>query len=146
MQPFRIKITIPTDGEMVLKNIPFSAGETVEVTIDHLPTEEIDPAKGTSHTRLSDHVDPPVISNHNEDDPMDREIDAYEKMHPELTKKFLGQYVAIYDGQVIDVDNDRWELLARVDDNYPEEIVLIRKVEEELPAPIYIRSPRFSTV
>jgi len=79
-----------------------------------------------------------------EDDAMDREIAAFEAQHQALIQQFLNHYVAIYEGQVLDHDMNQELLLERIDQNYPDASILIRKVQEELPKPLLIRSPYFA--
>jgi len=81
-----------------------------------------------------------------EGDVMEREIAAYEAQHQALIDKHLGQYVAIHGGDVIDYDDDRSRLRARINANYPNVIVLVRKVESELPGPIHVRSPEMNRI
>ena len=80
------------------------------------------------------------------DDAMDREITAFEVQHQALIQHFLHRYVAIYQGKVIDHDTNREELLARIDQGYPDVSILVRKVQEELPKPLRVRSPHFSEI
>jgi hypothetical protein len=76
---------------------------------------------------------------------MDKEIAAYERIHAQLWEKYAHQFVAIYQGQIIDYDYDEQTLFNRLDLDYPypKHVVLVRKVTPELPKPLYIRSPRF---
>ncbi len=74
---------------------------------------------------------------------MQREVAAFEVMHPSLWKQYPHQYVAIYQGAVIDHDIDQLALLQRVDEGYPEAVVLIRQVLPQLPKTLTFRSPRF---
>jgi len=80
------------------------------------------------------------------DDPrqplMEQEVAAFEALHPKLVKQYLGKYVAIYQGQVVDHDPDEDSLIDRIEATFPDEVVLIRPVQEQLPPPLYIRSPR----
>ena len=59
------------------------------------------------------------------------EIGAYENRHRELKKKYLGQWVAIHLGQLVDRDANRSELYRRVRERYGRTSVLIRQVREE---------------
>jgi hypothetical protein len=52
-------------------------------------------------------------------------------MHSELVRQFLGQYVAIYQGQVIDHDVDPVALHQRISTRYGGKVVLSRKVQKE---------------
>ena len=73
---------------------------------------------------------------------MDREVAKFEQMHAELWKQYPNQYIAMYQGQVIDDDNDLVTLALRIEEQYPDEVVLIRQVLPELPKPLMFRSPR----
>jgi hypothetical protein len=75
---------------------------------------------------------------------MEREAEAYRILHPELVKQLLGRYVAIYQGQVVDHDQDENTLLQRRRRNYPGKVVLIRRVEAEADQESALRSPRFA--
>jgi hypothetical protein len=72
-----------------------------------------------------------------------KEADAFRNLHPELMVKYPGEYVAIYQGQVIDHDTDQLALFLRIDEQFPHTPVLIQQVLPE-PEEVYtIRSPRF---
>lgn len=74
-----------------------------------------------------------------------REERAYEAMRDELISQYAGQYVAIYNGLLIDHDPSEIALLQRLNQDYPHQIVLMRKVQP-LPEPVLrFRSPRFVT-
>ncbi len=60
-----------------------------------------------------------------------REKDTFHQLHPDLWREYPGAYVAIHGGKLVDVDQDRVALLKRVDEQFPQEIVLIRQVKEE---------------
>lgn len=79
-------------------------------------------------------------------DPLvEREREAYVSLHPVLLDKHADEYVAIYQGQLVDHDSDKLALFERIDVRFPEEFVLIRKVEAE-PEKVYtFHSTRFST-
>jgi hypothetical protein len=86
---------------------------------------------------------PPMYDGGEEADAMDREVAAYEAMHTALWEKYPRQFVAIYEGQVIDYDTNEWQLLARLEESHPDDVVLVRQVKPELPDDIIFRSPRF---
>lgn len=72
-----------------------------------------------------------------------RESKAFRAMHAQLFAKYPGQYVAIYQGRVIDHDEDQLALFLRVDERYPQAPLLIKQVLSE-PEEVYVlRSPRF---
>ncbi len=72
---------------------------------------------------------------------MKREVAAYRTLHPELVKKYLDQYVAIYRGELVDHDADPVSLHNRIVADFPGEIVLSRKVEPEPDLDLNMRSP-----
>jgi len=71
-----------------------------------------------------------------------QEVAAFEAQHSILVKKYLGEYVAIHKGQLVDHDADHIQLVRRIDVRYPDEIVLIRQVQEQLPSPLRGPTPR----
>lgn len=92
-----------------------------------------------------DEVTPPDMPRFHvpsEGDKMDAEIAAYEAQYKMLIDTYLNQYVAFHQGELIDHDTDRQALLSRIDHQHPHETILIRKVEETLPQPLKVRSPR----
>ena len=72
----------------------------------------------------------------------DREMDAYIAMHPELKTKFFGKHVAIYGGQLVDMDDDYETLYLRIDKKYPHQYVWLTTVREEPIPTLTFRSPR----
>lgn len=77
------------------------------------------------------------------EDSMERERLAFLTLHDQLKKSYLGQYVAVFDQQVVDHDAELKLLYQRIRQKYPDEFVLIRRVEAN-PEPVYhFRSPRF---
>jgi hypothetical protein len=75
---------------------------------------------------------------------MAREIEAFRAMHSRLLSQYPNQYVAIYQGQLVDHDADQLALFLRVDQQYPNEVVLIRQVLPEVDPVYTIHSTRFS--
>ena len=65
-------------------------------------------------------------------------------MHEELKQSYLGQFVAMRLGKVIDTDPNEQRLLVRVRERFPEDAILFRKVQETLPPVLVFRSPRFA--
>ena len=73
---------------------------------------------------------------------LQREIEAYHALHPELVTRFLGSYVAIYQGKLVDWDQSQAALLTRKQRDYADKIVLIRQVTQEVEPELHFRSPR----
>ncbi len=73
---------------------------------------------------------------------MEQETVVFWEIHPQLLAQYEGQYVAMYQGQVVDHDQDRLALVARIDQKYGDVIVLIKKVTAASEPDLYFRSPR----
>jgi hypothetical protein len=71
-----------------------------------------------------------------------REQDAYRAMHAELKQKYLGESVAIYNGELVDHDEDALVLLRRVRQRFGSAPVLFCEVEDQPDREYVIRSPR----
>jgi len=78
-----------------------------------------------------------------EEQQMDREEAAYEAMRNVLVASHLNEFVAIYQGKLIDSDPSEQALLIRLDQAYPNEVILMRQVTLEPESDLYFRSPRF---
>ena len=74
---------------------------------------------------------------------IDREMEAYRTMHAELKQRFLGEYIAIHNGELVDHDADRRALSRRVRQKYGSVAVLITPVEEEPEREFLMLSPQF---
>ena len=77
---------------------------------------------------------------------MEQNVAAYRAMHGDLVERYFGQYVAICDGGLVDHDPDPLLLLERIRKNYPDQIVLRRKVERAPERELQMRHPRFERV
>jgi len=71
------------------------------------------------------------------------EIDAFHTLHPALLEQYPGEFVAIHKQQLIDHDIDKLALYQRIHETYPEQFVLMRRVEEEPERELQLRSTRF---
>ena len=60
-----------------------------------------------------------------------REIEAFHRLHPTLLEKFTGEYVAVFEEEVVDHDVDLAALLQRIDKRFPNDFVLIRPVRQD---------------
>lgn len=74
-----------------------------------------------------------------------KEARAFERLHPTLVEPYLGHYVAIFKGDLVDHDPNPEALLMRVRERYPNEIVLRRLVEKTAIKELVFRSPRFES-
>lgn len=75
---------------------------------------------------------------------MQRETDAFRRLHAALWRDFPGQVVALTGGEVVDHDLDPVALLRRVQQAYPGRTVLRRKVEQSPETILHFRSPRLA--
>lgn len=73
-----------------------------------------------------------------------RETAAFRAMHQQLLERYPTEFVAIYRGQLIDHDVDQLALYLRIDELYPDEIILIKQVLPEVEEIYTIRSPRLT--
>lgn len=84
----------------------------------------------------------PASADNPEDVAVEREMEAYIALHPQLKQHFLGQFVAIFGGKLVDHDADYGALFDRVDAKFPDEFVWLTRVETEPIKTFIFRSPR----
>lgn len=73
-----------------------------------------------------------------------REMDAFRTLHSSLLQQFPKEYVAIHRGELIDHDADQYALYLRVDETYPDEIILIKQVNPSIEEVYTIRQFQIS--
>jgi hypothetical protein len=73
---------------------------------------------------------------------LDHEERAYQQLYPELRKQYSQQYVAIYEGRLVDSDSNFEELFLRIQKNLGDQAVLIRQVNDSPVEEYHFRSPR----
>ena len=61
----------------------------------------------------------------------EREKNAFRRLHAALLERYSGEYVAIYEGELVGHDVNQAALVARIDKKYPDSFVLIRPVKQE---------------
>ena len=59
------------------------------------------------------------------------EMERYRVLHPQIVEQYEGQYVAVYQGEVVDHDEDTGVLFKRVYERYGDLPVLIVRVTRE---------------
>jgi predicted DNA-binding protein len=77
-----------------------------------------------------------------EEQRLEAEIQAFERMHPQLVKQYLGQFVAVHEGQMVDTDVDFETLFLRLEKYLGDVPVLIRLVSAEPTLELRAPSPR----
>lgn len=70
-----------------------------------------------------------------------QEVEAYKRLHPALVKTHLGQFVAIFQGQLVDSDTDKQTLFFRIKEKFPNQIVLQQQVMPDADPILRFRSP-----
>jgi len=75
-------------------------------------------------------------------DPSEREIAAFRAMHEDLKKTYGGEYVAIYQGKLVDHHADLDQLHQRIEARFPDHFVLIRPIGKTPDREFFFRSPR----
>ncbi|MEZ4620265.1 MAG: hypothetical protein R2867_32815 [Caldilineaceae bacterium] len=78
------------------------------------------------------------------DEHANAEMQAYIAMHPSLKATHYGKHVAIFNGKLVDADDDFDVLFDRVNAAYPHQFVWISKVGDEPIETFTVRSPRFT--
>lgn len=73
----------------------------------------------------------------------ERESAAFHRLLPELVRSWNGWFVAILKEEVIDKDQDQFELARRIHRRFKNEFVLIRQVTEHEPEVILLESPEY---
>ena len=74
---------------------------------------------------------------------VDAEIAAYHRLHPTLLAEYAGEFVAIAEEKLVDHDVDKLALYRRIQTRYPEQFVLVRRVDRAPEPELHVRSPRY---
>jgi len=77
-----------------------------------------------------------------EDQKLEAESQAFERLHPQLIRQYMGQFVAVHNGQVVDADANFEALFLRLQQHLGEIPVLIRAVSTEPTPELRAPSPR----
>jgi predicted transcriptional regulator len=77
---------------------------------------------------------------------LEAEITAFELMHEDLKAQYLGNFVAIHNGQVVDSDEEFESLFLRVREQLGPVPVLIRRVGIKPQTEFRFRSPRLEQI
>jgi hypothetical protein len=73
-----------------------------------------------------------------------REEAAFYRMHVDLLQKYLGEYVAVYNEEMVDHDRDQVALYLRIKARYPGQFVWIASVRETAVEEYIMHPPRFT--
>lgn len=69
------------------------------------------------------------------------QIAVFEAQRHELWQRYPEEYAAFHQGKLVDHDADHRRLVLRIDAQYPDQVVLIRQITEQPPAPLRLGSP-----
>jgi sugar (pentulose or hexulose) kinase len=73
---------------------------------------------------------------------MKREEQAFQQLHPQLREKYPQEYVAIFEGQLVDHDPDLEQILKRTKQQYLGHFVWIAPVQNNSEEIFHFRSPK----
>ena len=71
-----------------------------------------------------------------------QEVAAFEQLRPALLKQYPGQYVAIYQGEVVASSNEKLALLGRMREQFGNVVCYIEKVAPDSPRTVRMPSIR----
>jgi hypothetical protein len=89
------------------------------------------------------HATLPPVDDNQESAAMEIEEAAFQSMHAELLQKYPGEFVAVFQGEVVDHDTDQSKLLQRRAAKYPGKVVMIAQVLPEVEEVYYHHSIRW---
>ncbi len=73
---------------------------------------------------------------------LQKESEHYLAMHTQLKEKYLGQHIAIHEGQLVDHDSDVTALIKRLRQRYGRTPIFVAQIDEKPIREFVIRSPR----
>lgn len=74
------------------------------------------------------------------------EVQTFQAQHADLLGSYFGEYVAMYNGQLVDHDADFEALHTRIRHKYGNQPVLLRRVEQQPTRELVFRSPHMEKV
>lgn len=74
---------------------------------------------------------------------VESEINAFRRLHPSLFERYPGEFVAIHGQQLVDHDAEKLDLYQRIQERYPTQFVLVRRVENDPEPELQFRSTRY---
>ena len=110
-------------------------------SLDFVNLLEVNDLKSKSYTSEREHPMPYISPEHAQ---MLEEEAAFEAMKPKLIVGYKRQFVAIFHQKMVDHDENELVLLNRVNQHYPNDLVLIRQVLEQPEPPLMFRSPQLN--
>jgi len=74
----------------------------------------------------------------------EQEAETFARMYPIWRLEYAGEYVAVYQGRLVDHDPAFTNLMERINARYPDEFVLIRPIRDEAEIVYKHRSIRWA--
>ena len=115
-------------------NVPLS--ETTYQRIKHLAVER----QREIGEMIADYLAETLTPTPPQQDPLAEEISAFEALKPELLKTHLGEFVAIYQQQIVGFDSDEMNLIRRVYEQYGPVSCYVEKIVPETPRKVRVTS------
>ncbi|MCB0092737.1 MAG: hypothetical protein KDE54_32845 [Caldilineaceae bacterium] len=131
---------VEVENFYMLKEITLSIPEDIYRQVEQVATETQRDVADLFLDTIASHF--PTHPAHPDRAAMHKEIAAYKQMHADLVQKYLGEYVAIHQGELVDHDTDLVDLHKRITSNYPGKVILSRRVQKEADPVLHMRSPR----
>jgi len=139
MTTIRVRANVPESRQVTLTLPPeVPPGEhDIEVTVQNTggepPVFEVHLPPDSRPKAFPPRPSDPVLA---------AEYDAFERMLPELMKRYAGRYVALRDGSVVAVGDTEIDALTLANEHHPGVLALVRLVTDQ-PQPVpRIGSPR----
>ena len=141
------------DGEFSFTKVCYNCGMSVHISLPDTLYQRIKQTAQHHKKTVDEYLIELVSTALEEEEPivpipedhiMADEAKAWQVLYPMLKEKYLGQYVAIYKGDVVDVAPDALTLHRRIKKNYPDKTVWMSQVEETPFREIHMRSPRIN--
>jgi hypothetical protein len=107
-------------------------------SLDFVRMLEVSDPNGVSYATERVYPIPHISPEHAQ---MRKEEAAFEAMKPRLIAEHDRQFVAVFNQKMVDHDENELALLNRINQNYPNDIVLIRQVLEQSEPALMFRSP-----
>lgn len=89
---------------------------------------------------VAEHLEEPTTNENTR--ALDREVAAYEQLKPTLLEQYAGQYVAIYQGQVVASGTDKLALIDQVRQRLGHVVFYAEKVTPDSPRTVRMPSVR----
>jgi hypothetical protein len=127
---------------------PYTASSTLTISVPKEVLEELDEIVRLEGLPAEQVVGKAVIHYYYQvsRQKIDAEAEAFRRKHARLRAKYLGCYIAMHNGRVVDHDRDLSALNRRIRKQFGKTPVLMRLVEAEPERVLVFRSPRLEPI